>query len=97
MKPRRIDPVKSAAHRAVAQAIAHGQLAPLGRCELCDGVATAYHHHSYLPRYHLDVVPVCDSCHTAIHHGRVAEPRTGRFRIFVAEWIRQAQREAGLR
>ena len=40
-----------------------------------------YHHHSYEPAFWLDVVAVCDRCHTRIHLGQLPEPRTGEVRV----------------
>jgi hypothetical protein len=37
-----------------------------------------YHHYlGYAPEHRLTVVPLCGSCHRSIHHGSLAEPRTG--------------------
>lgn len=39
-----------------------------------------WHHWSYLPEHHLDVVAVCRSCHNYIHQGDIPEPLTGELR-----------------
>ena len=94
-------------HRKVHRAIKRGLLVALVDCGGCEGCglrrASVYHHHDYtLP---LDVIPLCLACHVAVHHGWMAEPRTGRIysiedrehirRIRKAE--RDADREAWLR
>lgn len=36
------------------------------------------HHWSYEPEHRLDVIPLCTTCHAAVHRGNIPEPRTGR-------------------
>lgn len=35
-----------------------------------------YHHWSYAEERWLDVVPLCDRCHSGVHTGRIADPTT---------------------
>lgn len=80
------------AHGIVRLAIREGRMPPPETqcCEACGRGASelkpprqqkspiVYHHWSTDPAHALDVMPLCRSCHSFIHHGRLAEPRTGR-------------------
>jgi len=35
---------------------------------LCGNQAAQYHHCSYEPEHFIDVIPLCVSCHTQVHH-----------------------------
>jgi len=73
------EPSKTRAQAAARRARAAGKLPPFGKCESCFGQATLHHHHSYKREHWLDVIPLCVGCHSSIHNGRRAEPRTGRW------------------
>lgn len=63
------------AHAAVAKAVREGRLAPPGACVLCGTThRTCHHHASYEERDRLNVVPLCRSCHSLVHAGRLADP-----------------------
>lgn len=82
---------KALAHHAVATTLPSEPPA----CDICGAAgfrragnergagqwSVVYHHHSYEPKFWLDVVPVCRSCHMKIHHGQIPEPRTGELRV----------------
>lgn len=74
---------KAAAHAAVARAVAAGRLTPIRemRCRICGWNAAVYHHWSYADERQLDVVPLCDRCHTQVHAGRIADPTSGMFYV----------------
>lgn len=62
--------IGNAASEAVRQAIRRGELAPVTTraCLDCDGPAVHYHHEQgYEPEHHLDVAPLCRSCHLRRH------------------------------
>lgn len=61
---------RSRAHDAVQAAIAAGRLPAAGTlsCADCGAPARVYHHHKgYAPPAWLDVVAVCDRCHSQRH------------------------------
>ena len=62
-------PHRKAAHAAVTNAIARGEMAPASACECndCRKPAAVLHHPSYEPEHLLDVVPLCRSCHGIRH------------------------------
>jgi len=37
----------------------------------CEKMAEQYHHHSYEPEHYISVIPLCVSCHTDLHAGKV--------------------------
>lgn len=60
------NPLKTKARSAVAHAVRAGKLPhpTILNCT-CGHFAQEYHHHKgYAPEHHLDVVPICVSCHT---------------------------------
>ena len=63
------DVEKCAARTAVSNAIRLGNLSKASDCicHKCPNQAYQYHHWSYEPEHWLDVQPVCQKCHTAIH------------------------------
>lgn len=78
---------KTAARTEVQTAIREGRMCRPTACEAC-GVTPntdayrkrrsgiVFHHHDYDKP--LDVIPLCLRCHTLVHRGALAEPRTGR-------------------
>lgn len=69
-------PERYAAHKAVATAVRQGKLIPAKslKCCACDKQAQGYHHVSYHPDDHLNVVPLCKSCHNKADRGNLATP-----------------------
>jgi hypothetical protein len=74
--------LRQEAASAVSVATFTGQLprAATLACHVCSKPARHYHHHSYEREFHLDVVALCVPCHSAVHHGKIPEPRTGEIR-----------------
>lgn len=62
--------IKNKAIHAVNHAIAAGRIKPVGeqRCKRCKNKAQHYHHWSYAKEHWLDVIPVCNLCHSKIHN-----------------------------
>jgi hypothetical protein len=87
--------LENQARNAVSKALLCGQLDRDPSCEVCGRPqerphnyskpfpVVLYHHHSYEPAHWLDVIPLCASCHRAVHNGRMPEPRTGRVYDYV--------------
>ncbi len=65
-KYRARNPVKNAARQAVREAKRRG-LIPNAKelsCRFCGKPASEYHHlYGYEPEHHLDIIPLCDTCH----------------------------------
>ena len=63
------NPEKVKALHAVNNAIRDGKLVRPDTfiCSFCSKQAENYHHPSYKPEHHLDVIPVCIKCHNLIH------------------------------
>jgi len=73
-KYHRQHPEKTKAGSALNHAITAGRLTPakIHKCAYCDEQAEQYHHvHGYAPEHWLDVIPLCRSCHRAIHYPSV--------------------------
>ena len=66
---RKQNPINGKAGNAVNNAIADGRIKrpDVFNCS-CGEQAHQYHHPSYAKEHWLDVIPVCISCHTNIHH-----------------------------
>ena len=62
-------PNRRKARNAINHAVAAGKLPRISTqiCG-CDDPANHYHHHSYKPKFWLDVEAVRRKCHTKIHH-----------------------------
>jgi len=64
----RRNPEKHKANFAMNSAIKLGKLPRPDSLQCsCGEQAEQYHHHSYEPKFWLDVIPVCHKCHTKIH------------------------------
>lgn len=66
----RLHPEVRNAHNAVQYAIRTGRLPHISqvKCKQCGEQATEYHHFKgYESQHRLDVIPLCDSCHTKAH------------------------------
>ena len=63
------NPEKAKAHSAVYCALKTGKLPRPDslKCTHCPEQARDYHHHSYAPKHHLDVIPLCKMCHIKTH------------------------------
>lgn len=72
---------KEAAKGAVRSAIGKGLLLKPScyLCSLCGGQGNIHHHPSYAASDRLNVVPLCNSCHTKVHprEGGTIYPRFG--------------------
>lgn len=68
-------PEQYAAHKAVIKAVAAGELLPAKsyKCDSCGNQAEQWHHPSYHPDDHLNVVPLCRKCHRQ-HHIATSTP-----------------------
>lgn len=66
-------PEQYAAHVAVTNAINRGSLTQAKEhgCIHCDKQAEEWHHPSYHPDHHLDVVALCRTCHKKTHSGLI--------------------------
>lgn len=64
-----IDPLKLSARQSVNYAVHTGKLQPIKSCtcQICGKQAEEYHHWSYEPEHWLDVIPLCQPCHTKLH------------------------------
>jgi DNA-binding XRE family transcriptional regulator len=73
--------LKNAARSALTAAVESGVVVRGTVCEACgcDSPALEAHHFSYRPESWLDVMWLHPECHRAVHHGRIPEPRTGRW------------------
>ena len=67
-RPRK-DPVKLAAHHAVADAVKYGRLVPSQSCEDCGHDFSEFRREAHHPDYsnRLEVVWLCTSCHSERH------------------------------
>lgn len=73
---RQLYPNSFKARGAVNNAVRSGALsrAKDAVCSDCGGPATQYHHWSYEPQHWLNVVALCNTCHSKIE-GRVGKPK----------------------
>lgn len=57
-------------HHYVSTAIKNGELEPIETqlCIACGSPSHTYHHNSYEESDWLDVIPMCNGCHRALHH-----------------------------
>ena len=58
------------ARAAVQNEVKYGRLPPIltQKCNNCEQQSIAYHHHlGYEQEHWLDVIPMCQECHTAAH------------------------------
>lgn len=64
-----LDPQKIGARQSVNNAVHTGRLQPIKSCAclMCGNQAQEYHHWSYDTEYWLDVIPLCQPCHTSVH------------------------------
>lgn len=62
-------PINIKAKTAVNNAVAAGRLPRITerQCDVCNAPAQEYHHWSYEVEHWLDVIPMCASCHKALH------------------------------
>ncbi len=49
-------------------------------CHACsDAPAAEWHHWSYEPEHALDVVPLCNRCHSWVHAAKLPDPTAGAY------------------
>ena len=67
-----LPPEKREARERVNLAVSSGKLPRVKNCScfMCGGQADEYHHWSYKPEHYLDVIPLCQICHSGLHRMR---------------------------